>query len=268
MKYFSIVLICLLLAGPSCVAKEQAPAATTTAEQKAQSTGKTIGTIVSSAFDTAFPIIGRIMDLFKKPAATPPAPTDKKKQPVSPETTVTQSQVQEAVTKAQADVKKTFKEELQPTATIAKELNVVQAFATGGAKATQNLATIKRFLATPKPDYSKIKTEWTKLNLQLADVMTMKKTDIQVVREVSIQARFLDLQDSRENLMVDITDNIERGIASKPDFSQTDFEGQISSMVALLNWAFCKVTLTIFQPGQIVLQVKEILKFAHLIQRC
>src|ERR1700722_1015067 len=233
MRYLATVVICILFVCPIDVAKEQATAAVSTADQKAQATGKTIGTIVSSAFDTAFPIIGRIMDLFKKPANPAAATTDKKK-PAAP-SSVTESQVQDAITKAQADMKQSFKDEMKPTAAIAKELNVIQIFASGGAKASQNLASIKRNLAVQKPSYSKIQTEWKKFNAEMTDVMKLQKADIQIVREISIQGKLLEIQDSQRNLMIDITDNITRAATSQIDFSKPELEGQVSAMAALLG---------------------------------
>jgi len=227
-----IMLLCLSMAGGS---SEQTPSTPTNA--KAIATGQTIGTIVSAAFNTAFPIIGRIMDLFKKPATTTPPTADKnKKNPPTPaEPTATKTEVQAAVDKAQNDAKKAFKEEMQPTASVAKELAVIQTFGDGSAKANLNLAAIKRLMSETKPDYSKIKTEWTKFNLHMADILTVKKSDIQLVHEVEIQSRLLTLQESRKELMQDITDNIDRAVGSKPDFSKTELESQISAMAALLN---------------------------------
>jgi hypothetical protein len=219
------------------------PTKPTAQSSAAVTTGKNIGTIISTAFDTAFPIVGKVMDLFKsKPAdtTTQPSTADKKKKTTSPapaptEPTATQSEVQTAVSKAQSELKTTIKEQIQPTATIARELGVIQIFASNGAIAQQNIVAIKRMLADPTPDYSKIKTEWTKFNNQIADILTVSRADIQLVRDVSIQGHILDLQATRKQLMVDITDNIERAVAAKKDFSKTEFEGQISAMGALLN---------------------------------
>src|SRR5215831_5956998 len=86
--------------------KQSAPASKSGSDP--QTTGKNIGTIISSAFDTAFPIVGKIMDLFKN-KATPPAPApDKNKKAPAPAPTekmVSESEVQAAVTKAQTDLK-------------------------------------------------------------------------------------------------------------------------------------------------------------------
>jgi hypothetical protein len=138
------MLVILCLPTPSLQAanaQTTPPAATqpTTTIEPSKATSQRIGTIVSAAVDTAFPVIGKIMDLFK---------TKK------PDEKTTQADVQKAVKAAQDEFKKTAEERLQPVATISKELGVIQAVATAGVKARANIATITTLLACPH--YTKV----------------------------------------------------------------------------------------------------------------
>jgi hypothetical protein len=70
MRCFTIMLVILCLPTPTLQAanaQTTPPAATqpTTTIEPSKATGQRIGTIVSAAVDTAFPVIGKIMDLFK-----------------------------------------------------------------------------------------------------------------------------------------------------------------------------------------------------------
>jgi hypothetical protein len=223
------------------------PAKPTTPTSAAVTTGKNIGTIISTAFDTAFPIVGKIMDLFKKSSSqtteTTTTTSDKKKKgapastsaPPATEKTATESEVQTAVTKAQGEAKSAFKAELQPIIVVAQELGVIETLATDGSLARQNIVNIQRMLAQASPDYSKIGTEWKKFGLQMGDVLTMDESKIKLVQDASIKGKIFDLQKTRSQLMVDISDNIDRAKASQKDFSKREFEGQISAMGELLN---------------------------------
>jgi hypothetical protein len=190
----------------------------TTTPDKAQTTGKQIGEIVSSAVNTAFPVIGKIMDLF----------TGNKKNASKPE-------VQAAVTKAQTDAVTAAKQKIKDVATVSKELGVIQAFGTAGVSASQNLATINRLLAENTTDYVKVNEEWKVAKNYLADVLVMKPADIQAVRDVTIQAKILTLQKARKDLMTRIDDDIVSAQKKPGSFSKPDFQKEIIAMSGLLD---------------------------------
>jgi|ERR1017187_6654415 hypothetical protein len=213
-----------------------------TSQTSAQTKGKNIGEIISSAFDTAFPIVGKIMDVFKSKPTTSAAGTAEKNKtnppasaPPAAEKIATESEVQAAVNKAQSDAKSTFKAQIQPITEVAQELGVVQILATDGSIAKQNIVNIQRMLAQTSPDYSKIGTEWKKFSQQMAEVLTMDEAKIKLVQEAGIRGKILDLQKTRSQLMIDISDNIDRAKGSAKDFSKREFERQISAMGELLN---------------------------------
>jgi hypothetical protein len=189
-----------------------------TTPDKAQTTGKQIGEIVSSAVNTAFPVIGKIMDLF----------TGNKKNASKPE-------VQAAVTKAQTDAVTAAKQKIKDVATVSKELGVIQAFGTAGVSASQNLATINRLLAENTTDYVKVNEEWQVAKNYLADVLVMKPADIQAVRDVTIQARIVTLQKARKDLMTRIDDDIDSAQKKPGSFSKPDFQKEIIAMSGLLD---------------------------------
>jgi hypothetical protein len=217
-----IAVLCLCLTAAQTSPAQQpatstssTPSPTTTPEQ----TGKKIGTIVSSAIDTAFPVIGRILDLFKG--------NDKKK-----------SASKDEVTKAADDAQKQFlatvKQKLQPAATVAKELGVMEAFATAAVNANDNIVTINSLLEQETPDYDRVDTEWSIAKNYLGDVITIKKEDIQTVADPVIQLRLIDLQNSRRDLMVRIDKNVALGKAHKP-LKKSDLQTQMAAMSALLK---------------------------------
>jgi hypothetical protein len=190
----------------------------TTTPDKAQTTGKQIGEIVSSAVNTAFPVIGKIMDLF----------TGNKKNASKPE-------VQAAVTKAQTDTVTAAKQKIKDVATVSKELGVIQAFGTAGVSASQNLATINRLLAENTTDYAKVNEEWQVAKNYLADVLVMKPADIQAVRDITIQAKIVTLQKARKDLMTRIDDDIASAQKKAGSFSKPDFQKEITAMSGLLD---------------------------------
>jgi hypothetical protein len=196
----------------------QTPTTPTTTPNKAQTTGTQIGEIVSSAVNTAFPVIGKIMDLF----------TGNKKNASKPE-------VQAAVTKAQTDAVTAAKQKIKDVATVSKELGVIQAFGTAGVSASQNLATINRLLAENTTDYGKVNEEWQVAKNYLADVLVMKPADIQAVRDVTIQARIVTLQKARKDLMTRIDDDIASAQKKPGSFSKPDFQKEITAMSGLLD---------------------------------
>jgi hypothetical protein len=210
------LLTAMLFFAPLTISSGQTP--TPPPSDQAQTKGKQIGEIVSSAVDTAFPVIGKIMDLF----------TGNKKNASKPE-------VQTAVTKAQTDTVSAAKQKIKDVASVSKELGVIEAFGTAGVSASQNLATIGRLLTENNTDYSKVEEEWKVAKNYLADVLVMKPADIQAVRDTSIQARILTLQKARKDLMSRIDDQIDSAKKKSNSFSKLDFQKQISAMSGLLD---------------------------------
>jgi hypothetical protein len=208
---------CILMP-TSTSSTEQTPS--TTAPSSATQTGQRIGTIVSAAVDTAFPIIGKIMGLFKT---------------TKPDEKTTQTDVATAVKKAQADFKAAAKQQLQPAATIATEIGVIQIFATAGVAARSNIATMSNLLSQASPDYDKIGTEWTIAKNNLADVLTLKVETIRAVREPTIQERCIALQNARKDLMVRIDANVDEAKKKTPGYSKQDLQDEITAMAALLK---------------------------------
>jgi hypothetical protein len=197
----------------------QTPAPTATPPQ----TGQRIGAIVSAAIDTAFPVIGKILDLFK--------PTSK------PTDTVTKAAVTQSVDKAQADAKTTMKQRLQPLAGIAKELGVIQAFATAGVAARANIVTINNLLAQPSPNFLKIQTQWTIAKNYLGDVLTITPADLAAVRETSIQARCAAVQTAHKDLFVSIDGSIGEALRRPqvPAATVQDLKTEMQAMSDLLK---------------------------------
>ncbi len=188
-----------------------------TSTDKAKQTGQQIGTLVSSAVDTAFPIIGKIMDLFagsKKPK---------------------QDDVAAAVKKAQTEFVTSAKLKLQPAATISKELAVIQTFGIAGVSATENIANINRLMQDKSPNYGKVALEWKIAKSYLADVLVMKQADVQAVREPTIQERIVTLQNARKDLMLRIDDNIANAQKKPDSISRQELSDQITAMAGLLK---------------------------------
>src|SRR5579872_389977 len=86
-----------------------AQTSTNPSTNSAQQTGQRIGTIISSAIDTALPIFGKVMDLFK-----------------GGNRTANKDDVQNATDQAKRDVLGAIKQKISPTASVAKELSVIQ----------------------------------------------------------------------------------------------------------------------------------------------
>ncbi len=189
-----------------------------TTQDQAQTKGKQIGEIVSSAVNTAFPVIGKIMDLF----------TGNKKNASKPE-------VQAAVTKAQTDTVTAAKQKIKDIATVSKELGVIEAFGTAGVSASQNLATMNRLLSENNTDYTQVSKEWGIAKNYLADVLVMKSADIQAVRDTTIQAKIVTLQKARKDLMTRIDDDIDAAQKKPASFSKSDFQKEITAMSGLLD---------------------------------
>jgi hypothetical protein len=214
----AVLILCLCLSTGN-VAGGQTPDAPSTPApaDKAPSKGTQIGQIVSDAVNTAFPIIGKIMDLFKSKKS------------------VNKDEVTAAVEKAQSDFVKAAKEEVKPVAAVSKELGVIQAFATAGVSASQNLAAIERLLASEKTDYGRVSTEWGIAKNYLADVLVIKPEDIQAVRDTTIQARIITLQKARKDLMKRIDDNIAGAQKNPSSLSKPELQSQITAMSGLLD---------------------------------
>jgi hypothetical protein len=117
---------------------------------------------------------------------------------------------------------------------VAKELGIMEAFATAAVNANENIVTTNSILGQAAPDYDQVDTEWTIAKNYLADVITIKESDIQVVSDPIIRLRLLDLQNSRRDLMVRIDRNVALGKAHKP-FKKVDLQSQIIAMGALLK---------------------------------
>jgi hypothetical protein len=193
------------------------PAASSTPTNPDVKKGQQIGTIISSAIDTAFPVIGKVMDLFK-----------------GGKKSASKDEVAQASTDAQKQFMSTVKQKIQPAATVAKELAVLQAFATAAVNAHDNVLTINHLLEASTPNYDQVDTEWTIAKNYLADVITIKTADIQIVADPNIQLRLLDLQNSRRDLMVRIDRNVALGKGGKP-LNKADLQTQMAAMSDLLK---------------------------------
>jgi hypothetical protein len=217
----AVCCLCLLVSQSS---RGQQPATTppssaaSTTTNPSEQTGKKIGTIVSSAIDTAFPVIGKILDLFKG--------SNKK--------SASKDEVTKATNDAQKQFLATVKQKMQPAATVAKELGVLQAFATAAVNAHENIVKINGLLEQNMPDYDQVDTEWGIAKNYLADVITIKKEDIQAVSDPVIKLRLMDLQDSRRDLMIRIDKNVALGKTHKT-LKKADLQVQIEAMSALLK---------------------------------
>ena len=205
-----------------------------TSQSSAQSKGKTIGTIISAAVDTAFPVVGKILDLFKtKPAPSAPPPDKKNKvTPPPPEKTATESEVQAAVDQAKRQFITTFKQQIQPAASVAKELNIIETFATGAVSASENISNINHYLAASSPNFDDIDTEWTIAKNYLADAIAIK--DFEPISDNLIKLRLTEIQTSRKDLMVRIDKNIALGKAHK-SVVKADLQAQVLAMAGLLK---------------------------------
>jgi hypothetical protein len=215
-----LLILCFPTSTLHLVNAQSTSTTTQTPTDSAKATGQKIGTIVSSAVDTAFPVIGKIMDLFK---------TKK------PDEKATQADVQKAVKTAQDDFQKNAKAKIQPVSTISKELTVISNFASAGVKARENIANMDNLLAQATPNYSKVALEWKIAKNNLADVLTIKPADIRAIREATIQERCLDLQSARNDLMVRIDANLDDANKQAKSFSKQDLQNQISAMLSLLK---------------------------------
>jgi hypothetical protein len=239
----TVLLTFTLLFMTLTVSDGQTPTTPGTTPDKAQTTGKQIGEIVSSAVNTAFPVIGKIMDLF----------TGNKKNASKPE-------VQAAVTKAQTDAVTAAKQKIKDIATVSKELGVIQAFGTAGVSATQNLATVSRLLAENNTDYVQVSKEWGIAKNYLADVLVMKPTDIQAVRDTTIQARIVTLQKARKDLMTRIDDDLDAAQKKPASFSKSDFQKEITAMSGLLDGFD---TLAAVELGTLQADIDDLAKWAN-----
>jgi|SRR5690348_6004677 len=218
-----LMILCLSTATSIASDRQATPPPTNTqnTSNSATQTGQRIGTIISAAVDQAFPVIGKIMDLFKSK---------------KPDEKTTQADVKKAVETAQADYKGAVKTKIQPVATIAKEIAVIQAFAAAGVSARANIATINNLLSQTDPNYNKIGTEWTIAKNNMADVLALKPEDIRTIREATIQERCLALQNSRKDLMVRIDANVDDAKKNSSTFSsKQELQGQINAMSDLLK---------------------------------
>lgn len=218
-----LVIFCISTATLIASDRQTTPPATNTQStpNTATQTGQRIGTIISAAVDQAFPIIGKIMGLFKSNK------TDEK---------TTQADVKKAVETAQADYKSAAKTKIQPVTTIVKEIGVIQAFAAAGVSARANIVTINNLLSQTAPNYNKIGTEWTIAKNNMADVLALKPEDIKTIREATIQERCLGLQNSRKDLMVRIDANVDDAKKNPSTFSsKQELQDQIAAMADLLK---------------------------------
>jgi len=218
-----LVILCVSTATSIAWDRQTTPPATNTqsTSNSATQTGQRIGTIISAAVDQAFPVIGKIMDLFKSK---------------KPDEKTTQDQVKKAVETAQTDYKTAAKAKIQPIASIVKEIGVIQAFAAAGVSARANVATINNLLSQATPNYNRVGTEWTIAKNNMADVLALKAEDIRTIREATIQERCLALQNSRKDLMVRIDVNVEDAKKNPSTFSsKQELQDQVAAMADLLK---------------------------------
>ena len=184
-------------------------------------TGQKIGTIVKAAVDTAFPVIGKILDIFKSK---------------KPDEKTTQADVQKAVKNAQAEFDKQAKETIKPAGQIADELRVIGVFSAGSVKASINVNTMRSNLATSNPSFDKLRIEWKVAQGHLAEAMKVSGDQLRAVREATLRAKVIDLQDARNDLMIRIDANLDPKL---PDTERaqaiTDLKEQLKAMSDLLR---------------------------------
>jgi len=197
------------------------PSQTSATKAPGTDTGEKIATIVKAAVDTAFPIFGKIIDLFK---------TKK------PDEKTTQADVEKALKKAQADYDAKAKEAVRPVAQVSDELKVIEIFAAGSVKASLNVNTMRAILATESPNFDKLRVEWAVAESQLADSMKVTADQIKAVREATLRAKIIDLQGSKKDLILRIEANLDPKMpASEQKEAIVELREQLKAMGELLK---------------------------------
>lgn len=191
-----------------------------TAKTSPEERGKQIGAMVSAAVDTALPIIGKILDVFK----------NKKK-----DEKASKGELTSAVDTAKNDFTDSAKKAFQPAATISRELRVIKTFSSAGVNANASLTTIDQMLAKPSPPYSKISIEWKVAKNFLNDVATVSKEDILAIPEQTIQERINAVLRARKDVMERIDGDISEAMKSPQGFSSTELRNEVNKMRMLLN---------------------------------
>jgi hypothetical protein len=174
------------------------------------------------------------MDLFKSKTtpSTPPPDKKNKNAPAPAEKTATESEVKAAVDDAKKQFMSTVKQQIQPAASVAKELSIIETFATAAVNASENISNINHLLAASTPNFDDIDTEWTIAKNYLADAIAIK--DLEPVSDKVIRLRLSDIQTSRKDLMVRIDKNVSLGKAHKT-VNKADLQAQVLAMAGLLK---------------------------------
>jgi hypothetical protein len=209
--------VCLLVLFPTQVRTQASEAAA------GVGTGTRIGNIISTAIDTALPVIGRIMDIFR--------PNSKA------DDTVKKRDVEAAVLKAQAAVQSKAREQLQALGAVATELAVVQAFATAGAAARINMVNITHYLAQTPRDFGRIQTEWKVAKAQLRDVEALRNDDLKAVRDPVVRVQCESVRNLNRDLTIRIDDAISRGLrgGAEADSAAQELADPVARVTVLLG---------------------------------
>jgi hypothetical protein len=192
------LVIVLVLA---CAAGVQAQSSQPTAQPTTQpapgtQTGERIGNIVSAAVNTAFPAIGKILEIFKPKSG--------------PNERTTKREVEAAVSTAQTTAR-SARTQLQALAGVATELKVVSKFATAASLARPSLATMEQLLAQAPPDFARISEEWAVASAHLGAVQTVDDASLRAIREIAVRTQCQRMHALNNDLLIRITLNVKRG---------------------------------------------------------
>lgn len=193
---FTVAVVTAVLAG--FLAAPHLSVATPPEGQPSTSTGQKIGTIVKDAIDTALPVVGSVLNLFKK---------DSEKK--------SKSEVEEALKKEREAARKRAQDAIKPVARVAAEVDVVRRIAASVSRANLNVSTMQVRLTAAKPDYVEITNDWNAAKSYLSDVFAVSGDEISNVREVAVRQRLLDLKDLQRDLVGRVDSSLNEKQAAK-----------------------------------------------------
>ncbi len=188
---FVVLLACLFGSGSSSpIQGQEQPPGT--------STGQKIGTILKAAIDTALPGVTSLVSAIWGNRGT----NDKMKK----------EELEKAVKEARLKFYAQAQEKVAPIGELANEIRVVNRAFESAVKANEGVIRMESILDSdfnPQTQWPKVEEEWQVTKAQLDSLKGLKDSDIERIRELTLQQKLKELRDVHTNVVIRVQSRIQ-----------------------------------------------------------
>ena len=168
----------------------------TTTSGGAATVGSTIGTIVKSAIQTAFPAVGTLLTSIL--SASPKTANQPDSARVKVGDVKAAADTSTAKTSVQQQITAAIQPKLAPLSQVAAELAVVDQFLLPSTNASRALVSMQSDLAAASPDWNDVGLQWSLAHNQLQKLNSITDSQISVISDLWLRSQLSQIRDAND----------------------------------------------------------------------